>query len=202
MGTCNRCPLSPGRQPFSWNRAHFRSLLAAVLLNIATCNLADAAEAVETESPMNSVTIIETIFDPLLTERGFVRSGLSWYAQREDSVLWIELQPAKYAPVPYVNLSVSYRKYGTVADYKDLKFQVTTRLEGMVPDPAHVAELLDPQYSISNEDRAAELQGLIVMYGLPWLEGLARFDTARSFLERRTSKAVFVVPEARGDLQP
>jgi Domain of unknown function (DUF4304) len=160
------------------------------------------AEAAETETIMDTVAPIVAIIDPLLTERGFVRSGLSWYRQHEDSVLKIDVQPAMYAPGPYVNLSVSYRRYGTAAELADVKFQVTTRLQGLVPEPAHLAELLDQQNHMPDADRGAELRHLILVYGLPWLEGLARFETARSFLAQRTSKAVFVVPEARADLQP
>ena len=128
--------------------------------------------------------------------------GLCWYRQHEDSVLKIDVQPARYAPGPYVNLSVSYRRYGTATEFADLKFQVTTRLQSLVPDPAYFAETIGLGSDVPAEEREASLRYLILTYGLPWLEGLAKFENARLFLAQGTSQAVFVVPEARADLKP
>ena len=148
------------------------------------------------------VTPFVKFMDPLLAERGFVRVGLGWYTQHEDSVLKIDVQPARYAPGPYVNLSVSYRKYGTATEFADLKFQVTTRLQSLVPDPAYLVELTDLGSDIPAEEREAALWHLILTYGLQWLERLVKFENARVFLAQGTNQAVFVVPEARADLKP
>lgn len=148
------------------------------------------------------VTPLARLIDPLLTERGFVRVGLGWYRQHEDSVLKIDLQPARYAPGPYVNLSVSYRRYATATELTDLKFQLATRLPSLVPDPAYLYELTDLGTEIPEQEREQALRSRILTYGLPWLEGLAKFETAREFLSQRTSQAVSVSPEARADLRP
>jgi Domain of unknown function (DUF4304) len=180
---------------------HSRRLLRLVWL-LMTCLSAPAAlEADETEPNMDLTPFVK-LLDPLLTERGYERVGPGWYRRHEDSVLKIDLQPAKYAPGPYVNLSVSYRRYGTATEFADLKFQVTTRLQSLVPDPAYLVEITDLGSDIPAEEREASLRHLILTYGLPWLEGLVKLENARAFLAQGTSQAVFVVPEARGDLRP
>ena len=155
----------------------------------------------ETEAIMDMTPFVK-LMDPLLTERGFVRACLGWYRSHEDSVLKIDLQPARYAPGPYVNLSVSYRRYGTATELTDLKFQVTTRLTSLVPEPAYLVELTDLGNDIPEDEPAETLRHLISTYGLPWLDGLTSFESARAFLALRTSQAVFVGPEARADLRP
>ena len=84
----------------------------------------------------------------------------------------------------------------------DLKVQITTRLPSLVPDPAYLYELTDLGNDIPEKEREEALRSLILTYGLPWLEGLVKFENARGFLAQRTSQAVFVVPEARADLSP
>ena len=169
---------------------------------LAACLFVPAASAAaETEGTMDETRLVELI-DPFLREQGFVRLGFSWHRQHEDSILKIDVQPAKYAPGPYVNLSVSYGRYGTATELTDLKFQVTTRLVSLVPDPPSLLELTDLGNGFPEEERQEGLRYQILTFGLPWLDGLTKFENARAFLARRTSEAVFIVPEARTDLKP
>ena len=141
------------------------------------------------------------LMDPFLRENGFVHLGFSWHREHEDSILKIDVQPAKYAPGPYVNLSVSYRRYGTTTELTDLKFQVTTRLVSLVPDPSYLLELTDLGNGFSDGERQEALRYQILTFALPWLDGLVKFENARAFLARKTSEAVFIVPEACADLK-
>jgi hypothetical protein len=155
----------------------------------------------ETEVTMDETRLVE-LMDPFLREQGFVRLGFSWFMQQEDSILKIDVQPARYAPGPYVNLSVSYRRYGSATELTDLKVQVTTRLVSLVPDPPHLLDLTDLGNGFPEEERQEGLRYQILNFGLPWLDGLMKFEDARGFLARKTSESVFIAPEARVDLKP
>lgn len=136
----------------------------------------------------------------MLREAGFTRSGLSWYRPEKDSVLLVNVQSARYSPGPYVNLGVYYFKYGDIDKPDIVDCHVTTRLNRLlsVADAFRQNELLDATNEITDDVRRPELQNMIRSYALPWLEGLARFDEARSFLESRG--VGHISPAARSDL--
>lgn len=101
-----------------------------------------------------------------------------------------------------MNFGVFYRRYGDITGPKLTECQLYTRLESVVPTPdaLRADALVNPDSEMPDDYRAAELQRLVLTYGLPWLDGLVKFDTARDFLARRTSKGVFIAPSARPDL--
>jgi hypothetical protein len=184
------------------NRRAFRGS-SIIIVGAITADITRGIE-VDDETSMGadrSTTVLE-ILDPLLVEQGFFRKVRDWFREHEDSVLLVNLQPARFRGGPYVNFCVYYRRYGNVTRPKLTECQLYTRLESVVPTPdaVRVDELVDPDSKIPDDDRRAELQRLVLTYGLPWLDGLVKFDTARDVLARRTSKGVFVAPLARPDL--
>jgi hypothetical protein len=152
----------------------------------------------------DATTAIANLLDPALVERGFVREGRNWYREHLDSILLINLQPATHAAGPYVNFGVYYRRYGRMAARPRADdCQLLTRLEGVIPlaDALRLDDLVNPGSELPETERHDTLQRLVLTYGLPWLEGLVRFDGARDFLALRTSEAVHIAPSARSDLR-
>jgi Domain of unknown function (DUF4304) len=144
---------------------------------------------------------IGEILDPSLVELSFVRSGTRWFRYEEESVLVIDVQPARYSPGPYVNLGVYYYKYGTQKEPNIVDCHVDARLTSMVPNPLRGDELLNPTNDIPYDVRRDELQTMIRSYAMPWLQSMARLDTAKAVLAHNP-KAAHVAPIARADLQP
>jgi hypothetical protein len=143
---------------------------------------------------------IAQLLSPALQEGGFIRSGLSWYRYENESILVVNIQPAQYAPGPYINLGVYYYKYGR-ADKPDIvDCHVTTRLTRVVPNALREIMLLDMTNDISSTARSDELQEMIRNYGIPWLKGLAEFNAARSFLANSANPG-HVAPIARTELK-
>jgi len=152
----------------------------------------------------NANRMVRDIIDSALTARGFARSGLRWFRDEGESILLVEIQPARYAPGPYINFAVYYRHYGEPPRLHSADFHVNTRLESVVPLECvlRVDSLVDPNSALSDEARQIDLNAWVVEYGLPWLAGLTRWAEARAFLARRTSKGVFIAPAVRSDLEP
>jgi hypothetical protein len=177
------------------------SALSAMLWVMPDDHRAYAAEVSSELAIMTANSRLSTaaILTPILKERGFVRSGDSWYRQDEESVMVVNLQSSW--PGPLVNFGISWRKYGLIAHPKIAQCQVWNRLEMMGPGPLRVYALTDPSSDISDDDRRTELQQLVLAYGLPWLEGLSKFDTARSFLAEPKNRPAFIAREARAELE-
>ena len=181
----------------------FRALFAMLLLLAAGRLLANQDDT-ETDMALSPTKSVGEILAPTLGGRGFVRSGNRWLREESESIILVELQPAKYSAGPYINFGVYYRKYGNEAPADNEECHLSTRLESVIPlaDALQLDNLLDPNSSLSKDERRVRLANLVVTYGLPWLEGLTRFSTARAFLAKETSKGVFIAPALRKELRP
>ncbi len=179
--------------------------LARALLAIFTmvCIWKSAAAGTDAEEVgmTSAASQIAGIVDPFLKQSGFVRSGLRWYHYEDQSVLVIDVQPARYSPGPYINMGVYYFKYGNLRNPKIVDCHVDTGLTSVVPNPLRGDELLDVSNDISIEVRRSELEVMLRSYALPWLESMARLDAAKAVLADNPT-AAHVAPIARADLKP
>lgn len=164
-------------------------------------NSAAADMGAEEFGMTSAASQIAGIVDPFLKQSGFVRSGLHWYHYEDQSVLVIEVQPARYSPGPYINMGVYYFKYGSLRNPKIVDCHVDTGLTSVVPNPLRGDELLDVSNDISTAVRRSELEVMLRSYALPWLESMARLDAAKAVLADNP-KAAHVAPIARADLKP
>jgi hypothetical protein len=142
---------------------------------------------------------VAQVLDAVLQEQGFIRDDLNWYRYGDESILLINIQRAQFAPGPYINLGVYFYRYGEMEEPRIVDCHVHVRLTRVVPDAMREIELLDLTNDIPETVRRDEIQGLLRASGIPWLEGVAKFDSARSFLSEHP-KAAFVAPKARADL--
>ena len=152
-------------------------------------------------TPSRAATEVAGLFAPVLLEKGFIRNGLSFYQYTGESILLIDIQPGTPWLGPYVNLGVYYNKFGEMDRPRIVDCHVQTRLISVVPNPLREEELLRMANDIPLETRRAELLEMMRNSGLPWLEGVAIIDEARTFLPG-SSKAAHIAPIARGELTP
>lgn len=139
------------------------------------------------------------LLESILRDVGFTRHGLSWYRYERDSILAVDIQPAKYSPWPYINLGVYYFKYGKLERPDISDCQVTTRLTSIVPNPLREMELLDVTNDLPWSTRKTELQDTLVHYGILWLHRLAKFAEAKILLSDKTMSG-YIAPLARAEL--
>ena len=150
----------------------------------------------------DSISMVASLLDPALKARGFSRRGWNWYRDESESVLVVSLQPSSSWPFPFVNFGVHFKKYGANAQPSIRQCEIWTRLETLVPEPLRVDALVDASTPIAMDDRRTELQGLVVEYGLTWLEGLTTLAEAPTFLARQKQRPVFIAPGVRSELEP
>lgn len=166
--------------------------------------MAALLESHETDMSASASAIVKRILDPVLSPVGFIRKGSSYFRESEAAILVVNLQSGS-DPGPYLNLGVYYLALGTHTRPDITECHLWTRLEALAPIRSQrtdlvmsrLSELVDPKTDISDYDRANELQQLVLTYALPWLNGVARFDTARSFLATQSSRPVYVAASVR-----
>jgi hypothetical protein len=92
------------------------------------------------------------------------------------------LQGARFSLGPYINLGVWYDRYGSNDKPQIGYLHLTERLQslGGIREASRLMELVDPWKDISDKTRAAELQGLIMTFGLPWFEKAKDFESAKA----------------------
>jgi hypothetical protein len=175
-------------------------LVVTILAWFPAMNVRSAEDQFMSSSPASTVA---KILEPLLKERGFDRSGLRFYRYEDESILLVDVQPARAAPGPYINLGVYYYRYGAVDTPDIVACHLSNRLTAVVPqDKAfREIELLDLSNEISLQVRGDELKDLLRAYGIPWLDRLSRFDAAKAVLAEHPT-AAYVAPIARADLKP
>ena len=149
--------------------------------------------------PQSAAQVIAELLQPVLQQDGFVRRGLRWFRYEEESILVIDVQPAAVLPGPYINLGVYYLRYGANQQPKIVDCHVDTRLMSLVPDPLRGNVLLDPNNEVADDTRREELTQLVHNYGVPWLEMMAKFQSAKTAL-MKTPLVAHVSAMARPDL--
>lgn len=152
-------------------------------------------------TPSRAASEIADLFGPSLIEDGFIRSGLNFYRYGAESVLLINIQSGSLWLGPYINLGVYYFRFGAMNRPEIADCHLQTRLISVVPNPLRQEELLQLTNDIPQHERYAELLEMMRRWGVPWLEGVSTFDSARTFLPGST-KAAHIAPIARDDLMP
>jgi hypothetical protein len=169
------------------------------LIILTNCGV--VARSAEEDSLMesDSTSQVAQMLDVVLKEQRFVRSGLNWYRYDDESVLVVNVQRANFAPGPYINLGVYFYRYGDLEEPQIVDCHVHVRLTRVVPNAFREIELLDLTNDMPTNLRRDGLEGLLRTSAIPWLETLAKFDSARSFLTGNPT-AAYVSPNARTDL--
>jgi hypothetical protein len=182
-----------GRYLMFWPRPVFK---------VANCDLErSASSGVSWNMAQGAATIVADLIDPSLREQRFVRHGLSWYRYEKESILVINVQLASYAPWAYINLGVYYYRFGDEDRPDIVECHVSTRLNGVLSqaDALREISLLDLTNDIPTEVRRDELQTMIRVHGVPFLERLASFEAARIVLSQNP-KLAHIAPAVRAEL--
>lgn len=186
------------------NRSWVERLLFATLTVV--CALISHAAAPGSEDRLmasSAALTVAELINPSLRAQGFVRDGLSWYRYEKESILVVNVQQASYAPRAYINLGIYYHRYGDEDKPDIVKCHLDARLNGVLSQEEALREirLLDLTNDIPDEVRRDELQTIIRLYGVPFLERFASFEAARVVLSHNP-KLMHVAPAARADLMP
>lgn len=132
-------------------------------------------------SPENSKAI-QSILAPIFKRHGFKRKGATWYFQTSEFTTVFNIQGSQFGPSFYLNMGVYIRSLGEKEIPMSYDCHVFIRLDGIVPDPKKLQELLDFESTVTRDKRFQELAGLVEDYAVPWLLQMCSKEPLKAFL--------------------
>jgi hypothetical protein len=133
---------------------------------------------------------IRALFDKTLREQGFKKAAGSWYSDRPETVLVVNLQKSQYGYSFYINLGIWLKAVGESVAPKEHHCHVRIRLESIAGEG--LSKALDMENStVVEEDRKMIIVTGIVEVAIPWLEACNSLDGIRKMLhEGRLTRAM------------
>jgi hypothetical protein len=119
---------------------------------------------------------LEELLKPCLKELGFRKRGGTWHRSVDDVIHVVNLQSSQWSKVFFVNLGVYFTAIGSKERPAEYSCHVRTRLSQLVPDLRRLAYLLDLHSKDFVQEEGAEFVGLLLHYGVPWLEQCSKRD--------------------------
>lgn len=109
---------------------------------------------------------------------GFRRKASTWYSDKEQTILLVNLQRSRWGPQYYVNLAVWVKALGPAALPKEADCHIRCRLGALVPEEMEttVSALLDLENGLGDIDRKTAVAALLRQYGLPVLKECSTLD--------------------------
>jgi hypothetical protein len=120
---------------------------------------------------------------PKLKVVGFRKTGATWRRTTEESVVLLNIQGSQWSRSFYINLGAYYRVLGDLDRPSEYQCHVRARLSQLVPDQRRLADLLDFERPMPDDERSTELIDVVVAVAIPWLESVATVSGGRACLQ-------------------
>ena len=134
-------------------------------------------------------TVLRNGFEQPLKDHDFVKKSGSWYSEKQDAVLVVDLQRSDYGEVYYVNLAVWFKHLGNVVFPKEHQCHIRTRLTSLTNSDVQRALDFDDS-SLSETDRTSILKKAMEGYGIPFVEACSTIEGVKDlFREGGLSKS-------------
>jgi len=135
--------------------------------------------------------LIVTAFEEPLEKAGFRKKSGSWYLDKVDSILVVNLQKSNYGEQFYVNLAVWLRALGSDVFPKEHKCHIRIRLASLVGE--EVTKCFDAQDSTFTDGaRARLIRSLMEEHAIPFLRDCSSIKGIRRCLKEGTLENGFV----------
>jgi hypothetical protein len=118
---------------------------------------------------MNSSIVLEWL-NSALEEEGFVRVRKSWYRDSAETIAVVNLDKSPYGGQFYVNLAASAKALAASSRPAEHHCHFRVRLDALSPDRATIAEALDLERPMPQQDRQALIAAAISDLALPLLK--------------------------------
>jgi len=143
--------------------------------------------------------IVQASVEEFVTASGLTKKSKSWYQRSEETIVVVTLNRSPYGHQYFLTVGVLLRTLDADQAPKDAHCQIRTRLDRLVPAAAEhrVNDLLDLQFPMEDDDRAAELLGVLRAELLPVLDASSTLDGLRSGVGSVVIRLSMVNDEAR-----
>jgi len=135
-------------------------------------------------------------FGRLLKSEGFKkRRADSWYFESADTISVVNLQKSAYGGQFYVNVAVWLKPLGEAESPPEHKCHIRCRWESLIPqDERSIQRLLNvDDVSLSDQERIAEIENVMVHHVLPFLNKAASLSDLRTLYQSGTWPSAILV---------
>jgi hypothetical protein len=147
---------------------------------------------------MSERNAVQRAFDQFGTEAGFEKKSGSWYRHAEEVIAVSNLQKSQYGPQYYLNQGFWLRQLGDERYPKEWKCQVGARLGTLFPEESsRIDRLLDLEHEMADDERVAEIVGLLRKRLLPLIEQGGSIAGLRSMVDDGTLKGAAIMGPAQ-----
>lgn len=126
--------------------------------------------------------ILEAALKPLMKQLGFKKNGPTWYRHTDIGIQVLNIQGSQWDKSFYINLGVYFLAIGSEEKPKEHQCHVRQRLCQLSDDLQSCNDTLSFESDTAHEVRGKALCHLVKKFGIPWLERLANFEGARTYL--------------------
>jgi hypothetical protein len=133
---------------------------------------------------------VQRAFDQFGQEAGFEKKSGSWYRRSDEVISVSNLQKSQYGQQYYFNQAFWLRQFGDERSPKENKCHIRARLGSLLPDQSDaIAQLLDLDYQMPDEQRIEQLVGVMRERLLPLIERGGSVAGLRALLDDGVFKA-------------
>jgi hypothetical protein len=131
------------------------------------------------------------VFDECLRPKGFRRKASTWYLEREEAILLVNLQRSQWGPQYYVNLAVWLKALGACSFPKQHLCHVRERLCSLVGKQLSSALSFEGFAGSIPEHTKQTIVDALVQHGIPFLERWSTLRGVREMIERSQTRPLW-----------
>ncbi len=147
-------------------------------------------------------TPIHTAFDRFGRGAGVELHRRAWYWRTEEVIVTCDLQKSQYGPSYYLNVGYYLRSTGDETHPRSSVCDIPLRAEQLVGDQSGLAELLDFEQPIADEDRSVRLYALLADRLTPHIKRGATVEGLKQMLADGSLRTYMLGGNAQAVLLP
>ncbi|QJE95011.1 DUF4304 domain-containing protein [Luteolibacter luteus] len=134
--------------------------------------------------PSDEKRVLLRAIAPVMKAAGFKKKDATWHRVRGGFIQTFNVQGSQWAKSFYLNLGIYITELGDEATPLEYRCHIRIRVGHLADDRARYEELLDMENSIPHDMRFQELNDIIALTAIPWLEELSDCQGIRNWISR------------------
>jgi hypothetical protein len=136
---------------------------------------------------MSARNVVQEALERFGRQAGLEKKSGAWYRRADEVIAVSDLQKSQYGPQYYFHQGFWLRALGGETYPKAWRCHIGLRLETLVTEERHrIAQLLDLEYEIADDDRIKELVALLSHRMLPVIERGGSIAGLRAMVDDKT----------------
>jgi len=133
--------------------------------------------------------LLQAWIAPTLKAVGFTKLGATWHRAKPPFIQVLNIQGSQWSRNFYFNLGIYITEMGDSDKPRENHCHVRGRLDGFIPNRERFHQLCDFENDLSGEQRHTEIEAIIALYALPWLDQFGSKEQLQQYIQRNNKDA-------------